>query len=110
MFDGDLETVHEAGTKIIALKIPKNYLDIIKEADSKSFNYLQLNINSVFNKMYEVHKILETGKVDAFQIDETKLDQSIPISFFIHKHYTMVRLDRNSDAGGCVLLFLRNKF
>ena len=60
--------------------------------------------------MYEVHKILENGKVDAFQIDETKLDQSITISFYIHKHYTMYRLDRNSDGGGGVFLFLRKKF
>ena len=73
------------------------------------FIFLHLNINSIFNKVYEVDELLNTCKVDAFSINESRLEDGVPTSWYTNKHYACLRLDRDFKGGGGILLFLRNK-
>jgi hypothetical protein len=73
----------------------------------KPFILLFLNINSIFNKVFEVDEILNKCNPDAFLIDESKLDSSVPKSWYTNKKYFSLRLDRVGEGGGGNLVFLR---
>ena len=62
-----------------------NYTDKIIQFKNKNptkFIILHLNINSVFNKVNELDEILRICRVDAFTLNESKLDIGVPISWY----------------------------
>jgi exonuclease III len=64
-----------------------------------------LNINSIFNKVRELDDVLKKCDPDAFLINESKLDSSVPTSWYINKKYKILRLDREDKGGGGELVF-----
>ena len=79
------------------------------EDHQKKFIVLYLNINGVRNKVHELDEILNKCNPDAFLIDESKLDELVPVSWYINKKYTCLRLDRDREikGGGGELDFLK---
>ena len=57
--------------------------------------------------MYEVDQILNMRSFDVVYFAESKLDDSIPNSFYNNSHYTKARLDRNRHGGG-LIVFIKN--
>ena len=57
--------------------------------------------------MYEVDEILNTKKFDLVCFSETKLDDSIPNSFYNNNFYYKIRLDRSRHGGG-LIVFIKN--
>ena len=45
-----------------------------------------------------------------FLLNETKLDDEIPDSFYTNKHYNSIRRDRGSNRGGGVMVFIRIEY
>ena len=74
------------------------------------FIFLHVNINSIFNKVYEVDELLNTYKVDAFSINESKLEDGVSTSCFTNKHYVCLRNDRDFKGSSGILLFLRREY
>ena len=68
---------------------------------------MHLNVNSILNNLYEVNEILNTRLFDVACFCETKLDDSIPNSFFNNNFYTKIRFDRNRHGGG-LIVFIKN--
>ena len=68
---------------------------------------LYLNINSVVNKVHELDQILNKCNPDAFLIDESKLNNTVPISWYKNSKYFSLRLDREGEGGGGELVFLK---
>ncbi|RNA03789.1 RNA-directed DNA polymerase from mobile element jockey-like [Brachionus plicatilis] len=73
---------------------------------SSNFQALHLNINSILNYLYEVNEILNSKKFDFVCFSETKLDETIPNTFFKNNHYNKIRLDRTRHGGG-LLVFIK---
>ena len=97
-------------SEIFILKKSFNHIDIINEfksTHSKKFIMLYLNINSVFNKVHELDEVLEKCDPDCFLIDESKLDNLIPNSWYVNKKYNCIRLDREDKEGGGELAFIK---
>ena len=44
-----------------------------------------------------------------FLLNETKLDDEIPDSFYLNKHYNSIRRDRRRNRGGGFMVFIRKK-
>ena len=66
-----------------------------------------LNINSIRNK-FDLMKTTLTRDMNILMTNETKLDDSFPVSQFeIDGFSTPFRLDRNKDGGG-ILLYIRS--
>ena len=87
-----------------------NHIDHInnfKTQYKKNFIVIFLNINSVFNKVRELDDVLKKCDPDAFLINESKLDSSVPSSWYINKKYKLLRLDREDKGGGTNLFFLK---
>ena len=60
--------------------------------------------------MYEIDCILKTRKFDIILINETKLDETNPASFYKNIHYNILRRDRGgSSKGGGILMFIRKE-
>ena len=78
-------------------------MNTFKKQSNNNFLILHLNINSLFNKRDDLDSILTIG-FDLITLNETKLDQTIPDSFFINSSYKMLRLDRNRNGGGIAIL------
>ena len=72
------------------------------------FSILHLNVNSIFSKLHEVSQLLDKN-FDLISFNETKLDESIPISFYCNSNYNMLRLDRNRHGGG-LLVFIKKDY
>jgi hypothetical protein len=68
---------------------------------------LYLNINSVVNKVHELDQILNKCNPDAFLIDESKLNNTVPVSWYKNSKYFSLRLDREGEGGGGELVFLK---
>ena len=54
-------------------------------------------------------EILDPNFFDFVALNETKLDDCIPQSFFRHPNYNSTRRDRNGNGGG-VLIFIKNNY
>ena len=66
-----------------------------------------LIINSIRNKFEALYLIVKNN-VDILIISETKLDDSFPTAqFLLHGFSAPYKLDRNSNGGGIILLFIR---
>ena len=86
-----------------------NYYDKLskfKQNAKKNFSIIHLKVNSLFNNIQELSEILNMD-FDVISINETKFDDSIPISRYHHNNYNTIRLDRNGNGGG-LLVFIKN--
>ena len=52
--------------------------------DIKNFKILHHNVNSLFLKIHEIDNFLNTHDFDIISLNETKLDNSVPISFYVN--------------------------
>jgi exonuclease III len=68
---------------------------------------LHHNIRSLNKNLHELDLILKTEIFDIVSLNETKLDDSFPISFYKDPIYIMVRRDKSRNEGG--LLFMIKK-
>jgi hypothetical protein len=84
-----------------------NYLTKLIEF-CRYFTIVQLNINSITKHLYDVTKILDTGKYDILCFNESKLDETIPITFFKHNSYQSIRNDRNRHGGGTIVFIKKS--
>lgn len=103
----------DIGKELTVIKNFRSYIDQItdeKKLNTHEFMVLHLNINSIFNKLHEVNEILNLKIVDIFMINETKLDSSVPISFYNHPSYNILRLDRQDKGGGGEIVFIRKGY
>jgi hypothetical protein len=76
----------------------------------KKFIVIFLNINSIFNKVRELDDVLKKCDPDAFLINESKLDSSVPTSWYINNKYKILRLDREDKGGGGELVFKKKEY
>jgi len=88
----------------------KSYLDQLRELKSKEFTVLHLNINAVFNKINELNLISDSKLYDIATINESKLDEQVPISFFTNPNYSCLRRDRKGKGGGGLLVFIKRQY
>ncbi len=70
----------------------------------------QLNCNSIWGKKDEIRHFLETEKLTVLCINESKLDDTTPSSFFEVPGYTLLRYDRPGREGGGSLLYIQDGF
>ena len=77
--------------------------------DNDNLKILHLNINSLIAKLYEVDEILKLDIFDFFIINESKLDVSTPVDFYVNKSYRCLRNDRTRRGGG-VAIFVKNRY
>ena len=61
-----------------------------------------LNINSLRNKSYEIHDLLQNNYIDILVLSETKLNESFPDPQFAIPNYRLFRRDRNGHGGGLI--------
>jgi exonuclease III len=87
-----------------------NYLSELAAFHPKTnkLKFLHLNINSLFLKCFELNQILELDNFDLIFLNETKLDENIPNSFFAPTNYNLLRLDRKKNRGGGVMVLVKN--
>ena len=75
--------------------------DVINSKIKNSqFSFLHLNINSLSNHLIEISYLLNSKVFDIIFLSETKLDETLPFSYFINLYYDLIRRDRNSFGGG----------
>lgn len=97
----------------IELNVPtgyKSYIDQMCDLKLLDFSVLHLNINAVFNKTHELNQILETKLYDIVTINESKLDDQVPFSFYTIQGYFCLRRDRISKGGGGLLVFIKKQY
>lgn len=68
---------------------------------------MHLNINSLFSKCFELNQVLELDNFDLIFLNETKLDESVPNSFFVPTNYNLLRRDRKEKGGGGVMVLVK---
>ena len=102
----------DLSSELAATKPFINYTERIKKANNNAANFLllHLNINSIFNKLHEVDEILNSKEVDVFMINESKLDSTVPASFYSNPNYQIIRLDRTVSGGGGKLVFIKKQY
>ena len=64
----------------------------------------------MFNKLHEIDTILKLKIVDVLMINETKLDNSVPVSFFKIPGYNCLRLDWPDKGRGGEMVFIRKEY
>ena len=84
----------------------------IKKGDFEVFNnkglhFMHLNINSLLNKIDELHYIARSSNAAVIGITETKLGNTVYDSEVTVDGYNIVRNDRNRSRGG-VACYIRN--
>jgi hypothetical protein len=88
----------------------ENYFsELTSSCQDGKFSTLLLNINSIYNKVSEVHIILELDTFDVIVINESKLDDLVPSKSLCNKHYSIMRRDRNRYGGG-VLVYVKKTY
>lgn len=107
VFSSDLEFLYNE-VSISPVDVP-NYSSYLSELtnfspDSNKIKFLHLNINSLFSKCFEMNQILTSKNFDFIFLNETKLDESVPSSFFRPQDYTILRRDRTRHGGGLMVL------
>ena len=97
------------GNKYFTPSFP-NYLGNLENFghNNLGLKILHLNINSLFLKNNEFNEVVELGLYDIISLNETKLDESIPFSFFSNSNYTILRRDRLRDGGGIMVLLKKS--
>ena len=74
----------------------------------KHFKILHHNVNSLFLKINEIDNFLNMHDFDIISLNETKLDSSVPKSFYVNDKYNILRRDRNRHGGGVLVLVKRS--
>ena len=74
----------------------------------KGFKFGQLNINGLLTHIDQLTILMADYKFDILAINETKLDQTVDSVLVYINNYSLVRLDRDSDGGGGVALYVRD--
>ena len=87
--------------------LASTYLSDLTSFHSPSFSILHLNINSLTRHLVDANLILDTLKFDLICFNESKLDDTIPPSFFTHNQYLAIRCDRNRHGGGTIVFIKR---
>ena len=72
-----------------------------------NFKFGMLNVNSIRHKIYDIHEVLSKRLLDCFMLQETKLDDSFPVSQFHLQGYELYRADHKHNSGG-LMTYLRN--
>jgi len=91
--------------------IKVNHMDHFNKLNSNDFQILHININSLFNnKIYEIDEILKTKQFDMLLINETRLDENVPNSFYSNINYSILRRDRLDNGGGGVMVFIKKQY
>jgi hypothetical protein len=88
-----------------------NYLEELKNFGSENngkLKILHLNVNSLFLKKHEFSEAVALGTYDLISLNETKLDDLIPSSFFTHPSYSVIRRDRLRNGGGILIFVKKN--
>jgi hypothetical protein len=111
VYYGELESLFNV-PPMDAMALPNysNYLSELSAFHSNNNNLklLHLNINSLFSKCFELNQILELENFDLIFLNETKLDENIPISFFSPTNYNVLRRDRDrKKKGGGVMVLVK---
>lgn len=115
-FDPDIEEQVVCDlNNLIQQKNAPCYLDQIKQfPDQSKFNILHLNINSIQSKLSQIGTIFDLGSFDFFCLNETKLDNKVPLAFYNHRHYNIIRRDRDfggvTSKGGGILAFIKKGY
>ena len=77
----------------------------------KGMIFAHININSLRNKLHEIHRILVEGNIDVLGISETNLDDLCTTNMYEIPGYTMLRLDRQDHSvrvsGGGLAFYIR---
>ncbi len=88
-----------------------NYIDKLntfKKKSANNFTILHLNINSIYKKIDELDRLIKHN-LDIITLNETKLDDSIPNTFYNNISYNQIRSDRNRNGGG-MLILIKNSY
>lgn len=77
------------------------------------FTFFHLNVNSIKNKIFDVHEILNLANFDVISLNETRLDPNFPSKSLINSNYKMFRYDRpledpSSSPGGGIIVYVKN--
>lgn len=77
--------------------------DVFKTSDLKC---LHINVHSIFPKIHEIARLVQSNNIDCISINETFLDHSINDCEIAIDSYSIFRHDRNRHGGG-VLLYIK---
>lgn len=53
---------------------------------------------------------MKIKQVDLLLLNETKLDNGIPINNFLHPDYDLLRLDRPDSGGGGIMIYIKKAY
>jgi hypothetical protein len=90
----DLDVASDDFTPNIWLKMVIDYHDKF----NGNLSFIHLNKNTIFNKIDDIDTILNLNLYDIVMINETKLDDSVPINYFTHQYYHVLRRDRGGES------------
>jgi hypothetical protein len=77
----------------------------------KGLKFCHVNLNSIRNKFSEVQILLNTHKIVAFVVTESKLDSCRDKdNMYMVTNYTMIRYDRTSNKGGGTLIYVSDDY
>lgn len=99
----------DLANELIEINLSTNHINCFKELKDQNFSVLHLNINSLYLKREEITEILDLKLFDVVFLQETKLNESVPNTFFHNSNYQVLRLDRNKHGGG-ILIFIRIEY
>ena len=91
-------------------KINSNYLNALKKSsEANKINIIYLNINSIFNKEYEINAIVMLRCYDTVSLNESKLDESTKLTIFNNSFYNVHRRGKDKHGGG-LLVFIKKEY
>ena len=73
----------------------------------KSLIVSSFNIHSIQHKFHEIVFLLDLQLIDILVINETWLDHNIDSNLFDSSFYQMIRRDRNTGAGGGIMVYVK---
>jgi len=78
---------------------------------AKGLSICHVNINSIRNKLDEVKELLRPCKIAVLACTESKLDPHRDTDNMLNiEGYNIVRIDRESNKGGGILIYIRDSF
>ena len=93
--------------------MPTNYVCFLDRArhfnSNKGFSILILNIVDLNSRIDELKCILNSGVFYIIVLNETKIDEETPDSFFANRRYNNFRRDRKAGEGG-ILVYCRKEY
>lgn len=83
-------------------------LIVFANSNESKLKMVHIKINSIFNKLFELVKLIELGKYDIVTVQETKLGPEIPDNLFSFANYITLRRDRCRGGGGLMVFVKRS--